>query len=139
MLATAAVLAIYLSPVAADAAAPRTTLGTERYAGSDRYETAARTALASYRDGADTVILARGDAFPDGLAAAFLAGVENAPILLTRSDALPAATADAIHRLEAKDAIVVGGTAAVGHAVVDQLYELVDNLDRIQGRDRYHT
>ena len=137
-LAAATVLASSIPTATADAAPSRTPLGTERYAGSDRYETAARTALASYDD-AETVVLARGDAFPDGLAASFLAGLEDAPILLTQSDDLPAATAHAIDELDAEEVIVVGGPAAVGRAVVAQLDDLVDDVDRLQGRDRFDT
>jgi peptidoglycan LD-endopeptidase LytH len=96
-----------------------------RLQGSDRTRTAARVARFAVEHLGFTygeVVLARGDAFPDALAAAPYAGRGGAPLLLTqRSDRLGRgardqllATGGAVTRLTA-----LGGPAAVARAVVD--------------------
>ena len=66
-----------------------------RYAGDDRFETAALVGTDDSPTGAsyagDEVILTRGDAFPDGLAGSLLAGRAEAPVLLTGTDSIPTA------------------------------------------------
>ncbi|HEU5083307.1 MAG TPA: cell wall-binding repeat-containing protein, partial [Acidimicrobiales bacterium] len=74
------------------------TVSVERIAGADRYSTAAAVALDGWPNGSD-VVLARGDDFPDGLAAAFLANPGPFPILLTDPNRLPAATLSALQEL----------------------------------------
>lgn len=122
---------------------PDDVVTAERYAGENRYETAARTALESYADGAPTAIVARGDEFPDGLAASFLAGVENAPILLTKTNELPLETQDAMapEALDTQRAVIVGGRAAISQAVQDRLEEILGdgNVTRVSGNDRFET
>ena len=68
----------------------------ERLAGADRYATAAAIADEAFPNGATTAIIARGDVFADALAANYLAGVVDAPILLTDTNRLPEATSDAL-------------------------------------------
>lgn len=115
---------------------------THRIGGSDRFETSALTALEAFPGGAQTVIIARGDDaghYADALTGSFLAGVLNAPILLTRPDSLPAQTASAIADLNATSAVILGGNQAVGESVENALKTLVDDVTRIQGEDRYAT
>src|SRR5207237_4977657 len=66
-----------LVPLAAPASAAAT---VTRYAGQDRYDTAAKIATGNFTT-ADTVVLATGENFPDALAGTYLAGVNSAPIL----------------------------------------------------------
>lgn len=124
-----------------DATLPDDALSARRYAGDDRYETAARTALAANPDGAATAIIARGDAFPDGLAASYLAGVEGAPILLTAPSTLPPATLDGLDQLGTQRTIIVGGVAAIDQSVEDALVRRLGegNVERIDGSNRYET
>ena len=144
-LLTAAVVAVTAAPATAtipdDDALPDAALEAERYAGEDRYVTAARTALAAAPDGAETVVIARGDAFPDGLAASYLAGAEDAPILLTAPSSLPLITQDALVELDTRRAIIVGGHGAIDESVEDRLVEILgaDDVDRIDGSDRFQT
>ncbi len=145
-LALGATLAMLSTGIAAatipgGAALPDDALAARRYAGADRYETAALTALRANPDGAMTAIIARGDAFPDGLAASYLAGVEGAPILLTAPTTLPAATLDGLDQLGAQRAIIVGGVAAIDQSVEDALARRLGegNVDRIDGSNRYET
>lgn len=106
-----------------------------RVQGRDRYETAANLALMF--DGADKVYLASGEdrAFADALTGAARAGMEGAPVLLTRPGSVPAATANALASLGADDVVVLGGTGAVSQAV----YTEVGADERLAGKDRYAT
>jgi putative cell wall-binding protein len=92
-----------------------------RYAGADRYETAALFALDAFPGGANVVLVASGENFPDALAAAPLARTLGAPILLTQRDAVPASMLAALEELGAADVIVLGGTAAISQGVFNSL------------------
>ena len=67
-----------------------------RVGGLDRYATAALVAQATFPAPNANIILASGLNFPDGLAAAGLAGAANAPVLLTDPNSLPGATQNAM-------------------------------------------
>lgn len=107
-----------------------------RVAGDNRYETAANLAL-MFGENVDTVYLASGDdnAYADALTGAARAGMENAPVLLTRPGSLPGATANALETLNPQRVVVLGGEVAVSRAVYDQ----VGADERIAGADRYRT
>ena len=108
-----------------------------RLGGQNRYETAARVALASHPDGADTVLIASGRNFPDALAGGGLAGVVDGPLLLTDPQAMPLETAMALSELEPSTVLVLGGDAAVSDEVVEAID--ADVVERIEGEDRYAT
>lgn len=116
----------------------------ERLSGADRYATS-RAVAAEVSDllGAwleDFVLIARGDAFPDALSASPVAAWLGVPILLTRPDALPLSTMNALSGLGFKDAIVVGGTSAVSDHVFGQLEAMLSGtVGRVSGLDRYDT
>jgi putative cell wall-binding protein len=139
-------LAILLAVAMVFSMAPAMVFGGDqvevaRYGGNDRYETSALTALANF-ESADTVIIARGDDegdFADGLAASYLAGVLNAPILLTKPDKLPASVGDAIGKLGASKAVILGGPAVVSDQVEKGLKDLDLKVERIFGDDRFAT
>lgn len=116
---------------------PTLPIGMERIAGKDRYLTAVAISKASFED-ADTVVLARGDDFPDALSGAPLAYKMNAPILLT-GETLPPAVKDEIYRLGAKNAVVLGGRGAVSEYVVNELKGMGLKSKRIGGKDRFET
>jgi putative cell wall-binding protein len=109
-----------------------------RLAGTDRYETAVAVSQ-EYFEEADTVVLATGRVFADGLAASGLAGAYGAPLLLTRSDMLPSVVADEIARLGAETVIICGQTQAVWKDVADALEGMGLEVRRIGGADRYET
>ncbi len=111
----------------------------QRIAGADRFETAAKIAEAKYPSGSNTVIVARSDDFADGLAASVLAGALNVPVLLTKSNELPTATADAITKLGAKKVIVLGSEAAISAEVETALKNVAGETERIGGADRIET
>jgi len=118
--------------------------GLARLAGADRYATAAAVSAATYPGaGRNDVILASGVNFPDGLAAAGLAGTVDSPVLLTDPTSLPSVTLNELARLTsgtAKRVHVMGGTAAISASVRAQLaslgYTVVENYN---GANRYDT
>ena len=113
-----------------------------RWAGENRYDTAQLIATEGPADApmfsSDTVVVARGDAFPDGLAGSFLAGQHGAPVLLTDSDELPAETAAALDELAPTRVIILGGEGAISAGVADELGE-GRTVERHGGSDRYET
>ncbi|WP_409252056.1 cell wall-binding repeat-containing protein [Bacillus sp. SCS-153A] len=112
--------------------------GTERIMGETRYETAVEISKAGW-ESAETVVIARGDSFPDALAGAPLAYKHNAPILLTDKGALTRVVKEEISRLGAKNVIILGGTGAVDNFVEYQLEGMGLDVERIGGKDRWET
>ncbi|MBW3661928.1 MAG: cell wall-binding repeat-containing protein [Actinobacteria bacterium] len=117
----------------------------ERLGGADRYETAAIVARATFPPGPDRrydVYVARGDVFPDALAASFVAGYYNGggPLLLTPTHELHSATRAAIEDLAWRVAIL-GDEIAVSHRVEEEIRAIpsVEDVYRIAGPDRYWT
>jgi putative cell wall-binding protein len=144
MIAALAVAALVASLFAFAAPAGATqNVAESRVAGLDRYATAAAVAQATFPAPNGNIILASGENFPDGLAAAGLAGAANAPVLLTTEDALPSVTANAMAAIfgaaPTKTVHIVGGTAAVSQAVEDQVAALGYTINRIAGENRYET
>ena len=113
-----------------------------RIAGADRYETAASAALEAFGGGAASVVLARGDAFPDALAGSYLTGVLGAPVLLTASTSLPDATKSAMDSLGAKTVYILGGTGAISDSVAEEAKgkgSTPREIKRVAGDNRYAT
>lgn len=108
-------------------------------AGPTRYETAVLSSQESYPEGADSVIIATGSNWPDALGASALAGVYDAPILLTGPDSIPDCVSDEIERLGAQNAFIIGGTEVISNAVADDLAALGLDVTRLGGADRYET
>lgn len=107
--------------------------------GESRYETAVEASKDAFAKGSECVLVATGEMWPDALGSAALAGVSDAPILLTQRADLPAEVAAEIERLDATRAYVVGGTGAVSEAVVLELEALGLDVTRLGGADRYAT
>lgn len=120
-------------------------LSVTRLGGADRYATAAAIAAeVADRAGSerlDGAIIARGDAFPDALAASALAATGPLPILLAAPAELPAVTAAALGDLVAPDATITlaGGVAALSADVADSVVDAGFDVDRRGGADRYAT
>jgi putative cell wall-binding protein len=117
----------------------------DRYRGDDRYETAAIAAGANGVANAGrpglakrTALLASGERPVDALVAGPLAW-SSWPLLLTRRDALPAATGDAIVRHGIEHVVIVGGTDAVGGPVEERLRAMGLSTERVSGPDRAGT
>ncbi|WP_165998580.1 cell wall-binding repeat-containing protein [Bacillus sp. Cs-700] len=93
----------------------------KRYAGKDRFATAAT--IATDLNPSAKVFVATGMDFADALAGSVLAAKENASILLVQPNKLPEATEDAIDELDATNFTVTGGTGAVSDDVLKKLSE----------------
>lgn len=115
-----------------------------RVAGADRYATslAIADAAGGYpRPGGYVIIAGGGGA--DALLASSLAGVYDAPLVLTAAGALPAGTRAWLQNSARgfDKAIIVGGTGVVSSAVESDLKSMFGDLDvnRIAGSSRYAT
>ncbi len=114
----------------------------ERLGGLNRYKTMELIAQAAFADGTcNTVIVCRGDKFPDALAASGLAGAFNGQVLLTKTETLSAETAAEITRLGSTQAIVIGDEKSVSAEAYTEIEALLgaDNVKRIAGSNRYET
>ncbi|MCM3691774.1 cell wall-binding repeat-containing protein [Neobacillus niacini] len=110
-----------------------------RISGGDRYETAANISKAGWET-AETVVLAQGLDFPDALASVPMAKKYNAPILLTRTEALPSVTIEEIKRLRVRNVIILGGPLAVSMNIEEYLMNTLNlTVKRIGGKTRYKT
>ena len=111
-----------------------------RWAGADRYRTAAVISAQAFAPGVKVALVASGENYPDALAAAPAGSTLRSPVLLTRRDVLPAATTTELRRLKPRHIVVVGGTGAVSAEVAAQLVSLgIAPVQRWAGRDRYET
>jgi len=112
-----------------------------RTSGASRVDTAIGVSQASRPDGAQTVVLARADTYPDALAGGPLAAQLDAPMLLTGTDSLDARTAEEVRRLGATNAVLLGGTAALSDRVEQELRAQtgVTSVDRVGAANRFGT
>jgi putative cell wall-binding protein len=136
----AALLLLALAPLANPAHAAHGVGEILRLRGAERLETAAVISNNAFPDGAQTVVVARADLFPDALAGSHLAGARNAPILLTPGNRIPETTTAALNQLGATNILIVGGTAAVSTAAENELRARPGaNVQRVAGLNRYDT
>lgn len=84
-----------------------------RLAGESAADTSARIATEAFPEGSEWVVIARDDDFADAMSDTGLAGVLNAPIVLTDRYSLSDAAARAVQALGAKKAYIIGGTGAI--------------------------
>ncbi len=109
------------------------TYEVKRIGGTDRYETAEQIAKELGYKG--KVVITTGMDFHDALTVSPLAAYKNIPILLTKKDALPQATKDALSFIAPKEITVVGNTNAVSEKVVSAL----SNAKRVSGITIYQS
>ncbi|WP_432542376.1 cell wall-binding repeat-containing protein [Kineococcus sp. SYSU DK002] len=111
-----------------------------RLGGADRFETAAITARDAFPDGSDVAVVANGWRTVDALTGTYLAGLEDAPVLLTDRDTVPAATLAAARDLGVRELLVLGDEVSVGPGALRQFADAgLTVRDRVAGRDRYDT
>lgn len=138
VVATVVVIAMFAQTLPAlattwPAGTHRVSLTVGRFAGADRYVTAADSAAASWWgwDGVDRVIIASGEtaALADPLTAGSLCWAYDAPLLLVTRDSIPPAVRTALEQIRAAnpsvDITIVGGSSRVGQSVVDELAAIV--------------
>lgn len=108
-----------------------------RYAGSNRYVTAADIAeVVVDIFESNTAILTNGEDFGELLAANALAASKNYPVLLTKSNELHTATAAAIEELGITNMLIIGDEETVSEDVVEALEDLGVEVTRISGENR---
>ena len=107
----------------------------EEIVGENRYETAAKVAdrMGNY----STAVLVNGDSLPDGLSASGLAGKENAPILLVKTDSIPKETLQRLYKV--KKVYIIGKENAVSGKVESSLKKSGMTVKRIGGSNRIDT
>ncbi len=114
----------------------------DRFAGGNRYETAASISAAQFDPSVAVAYVAAGTNFPDALAGGAAAAHFGGPMLLVAQDSLPSVTAGELQRLAPKRIVVLGGTASVSDAVLAQLKPYAGSagsVQRISGGNRYET
>jgi putative cell wall-binding protein len=87
----------------------------------------------------DTVLLGRDDEFADSLSSGGLQCEEDAPLLLTDTDALTDITRDEMERLDANSVTILGGPTAVSEDVEQELTDEGFTVDRVSGTTRVET
>lgn len=116
-----------------------------RVAGRTRIETAVEVADLAPESSTAIVSRAFGDevdpsrAFADSLSAASLAADNGWPSLLTATDALSPETRAAIIDSPVERVLLMGGTAAIGTAVEEELLALGIDVERVAGPTRFST
>jgi type VII secretion-associated serine protease mycosin len=111
-----------------------------RIGGLDRFETAAAVSQSTFGPNVPVVFLATGQSFPDALASGPAARRAGGPLLLVRQNAIPAATATELSRLQPGRIVVVGGPGVVSDGVVAALQSYTAGaVSRLWGADRFAT
>jgi putative cell wall-binding protein len=95
---------------------------TSRVAGADRFVVSANVSAGAFKPAdTHTVFVASGEVFPDALSGAAGAIARHAPVLLVTKNAIPAAVATELDRLNPTRIVVLGGTNTISDAVYTQL------------------
>ena len=104
-------------------------------------EAAGSTADVPKYNDTETIVLARSDDFADSMSATGLAGVLEAPILLTDTDELSDTAKTTIETLKPKNIYIIGGTSAVSANVESAVKNLsgIENVKRVWGNEYYDT
>lgn len=94
----------------------------DRFAGVDRFETAANVAREVHRLApTNRAIVVSGESVPDGIAAAGLAYACRLPVILVRPGLIPVHSAQALASITPSVSLVIGGTGVVSNSVTNQL------------------
>ena len=112
----------------------------QRLAGASRYETAVEISASAFPGGADTVLVATGENYPDALSAAArgAAAHDPMPVLLVPGESVPSAVRVELQRLAPDTIVVVGGEQAVSRSMAAALATIA-TVERVAGADREAT
>lgn len=111
-----------------------------RFAGADRIETAARLADAvAWQAPPDTVLVARADDWADAITAGAYAAANSVPVLLTPTEALHPVAAGWLAQYPDAEVVLLGGHAAIGPAVEDDVRARGHRVRRVHGATRVET
>lgn len=111
---------------------------TNRIAGTSRWDANAQMSQAGFHN-PETVFVASGVGYSDGLPAAAAAAVLGGPLLLANTTSLPDEAADELKRLKPKTVVLVGGEASLSPGVKTAIQDAVPaaQVIRIAGSNRY--
>ena len=98
-----------------------------RLYGTGRYDTMKAIVLEPERPLGGAAIVATGTGFKDALAASGLAGVLNAPLILTDGKSLSSQAKEVIQKLKIDKIYIAGGEFAISKSVENELAKLVKN------------
>jgi putative cell wall-binding protein len=112
-------------------------LEVNRYVGADRYGTAILVSKAAYPEGARYAFVAKGDNFPDALAAAPVAFAYDGPIVLTPSTGLTASVKAELARLNPDIVFFIGLSDSVKPGI--QQAVPTAEIRTVRGVNRYET
>jgi putative cell wall-binding protein len=113
----------------------------KRLAGADRYGTMSAIVTEAFPN-ADFVAVASGQNFADALVSASLAGVKDAPILITEQNLLQHDATAQVDRLKPVGAYVMGGTGVVTERAEEALRQSGNGktaVTRVAGKNRQAT
>ncbi len=117
----------------------------KRLSGGVRYDTMEEIVKASFDEDRSCryLIVSSGDNFPDALSASALAGIYDAPVIITSTGSLSDQAKTQIKRLSRGDTIVfvTGGNAAVSDSVFNEIKSIsgVYDVQRLAGIGRVET
>lgn len=117
----------------------RARLEVDRFAGSNRYQTAIEMSQAGYSSTHHTVYLANGESFADALSLAPAVGVRPGPLLLNPASSLRSDVRAELLRLDPTTVIIAGGTGVISSAVEAQIEATGADVLRLSGANRYAT
>ena len=112
---------------------------TIRLHGKNRVETAIDVSKKAYSGQVDSLLLAGYNGDADALAATFMAGQIEAPLLIADSKKLSDSLLKEIKRLNPKEIILLGGNKAIAPEIEAELKKNKYNTRRIKGNSRIET
>lgn len=87
-----------------------------------------------------TVVVATGEGFRDALSVVGLAGLEDAPVVLTRVKSLPSQAKSTLQMLKPKKIYVAGGPLAVADSVLNEIQKITGvKPTRVYGQTAHKT
>lgn len=112
-----------------------------RLAGTDRHETMRQIVSEGFsQDDTDTVVIAKSTDFPDALSVAGLAGIYDAPILITTPEGLTPQAKSTLEDLKPSKIYTMGDSASITEATRAEIVSLTGITPvSLAGADRYAT
>ena len=108
--------------------------------GQDKYDTMKEIVNAGFTGTGGTVIVATGENFKDALAASGLAGVENAPVVLTNGETLSTQAKDVLNRIKPQKVYIAGGPFAISDKVAYSIKNITGGtIQRLYGQGSADT
>ena len=118
---------------------PKAVVSVDELKGKNREHTAIKISEKGWTSATNAVIINGYEGLVDALTATPYAKAKNAPILITKKDALPSETKTRLTQLGVKNVDIVGGNGVISEAVVNELKAMNITVNRISGKTRYKT